>query len=94
MARKKQTHYPLQIKIDAINLIRRGQNIAAAARTLGIARNTLSDWVKAEINGTLADTPADGAQAEISRLQHELARVTLERDLLVKVVVRLAMWKG
>lgn len=38
MTRAKRTHYPLHIKIEAIALIRRGQNIASAARTLGIAR--------------------------------------------------------
>jgi hypothetical protein len=38
----------------------------------------------------LADKLDDGAQAEISRLRQELARVTLERGLLVKLVVRQA----
>ncbi len=54
-----------------------------------MARTTLSVWVKAEINGTLTSRTVSGRQTESNQLQQELARVTLERDLLIRIVVRL-----
>jgi len=87
----KRTRYPQQAKAEAITLIRRGESIASAARTLGIPRKTLSDWVKAEIHGNMTNKPSNSAQAAtIAQLQQELAQRTLERDMLVKVIVRLA----
>ncbi|WP_265304106.1 IS3 family transposase [Verminephrobacter eiseniae] len=64
-----------------------GQNIAAAARTLGVVEQTLFNWVKADRLSKLtgADSKAVSVeQMEISRLRAELARVKMERDILGK----------
>ncbi|WP_296000036.1 transposase [Rugamonas sp.] len=93
MPREKRTRYPLEFRIEAIQLVRSGQTIAAAARIRGIARNTLSNWVKAEIHGNLTEVPSrslDGEDTEVSRLRTELARVTMERDMLIKLVIYFA----
>ncbi|MCW5292223.1 IS3 family transposase [Verminephrobacter eiseniae] len=61
-----------------------GQNIAAAARTLGVVEQTLFNWVKADRLSKLtgADSKAVSVeQMEISRLRAELARVKMERDI-------------
>jgi transposase len=65
-----------------------GQSIASAARSLGVVDQTLFNWVKAHREGTLAGvggkSQLSAEQMEISRLRAELARVTMERDILGK----------
>lgn len=70
--------------------MRSGQTVATSAKMLGIARNTLNNWVKAETRGILTDAPVqsmDGENSEVSRLRAEVARVTMERDMLIKLAV-------
>ncbi|MBP2233338.1 transposase [Azospirillum agricola] len=62
-----------------------GRRVAAVAKTLGLAEQTLHNWVKAAGIGGLTGlvTPKVRAdQMEISRLRMELARVKMERDIL------------
>ena len=87
--------YTLEFKLEAVRLVEAGQSIAAAARTLGVVDQTLFNWVKAHRAGKL--TGADGKskvvsaeQMEISRLRAELARVTMERDILGKATAYFA----
>jgi transposase len=55
---------------------------------LGLVEQTLFNWVKAHREGRLqgADSrwKVTAEQMEISRLRAELARVTMERDILGK----------
>jgi transposase len=59
-----------------------------AARSLEVAEQTLSNWVKAHRKGTLKGATSkplvSAEQMENSRLRAELARVTMERDILGK----------
>ena len=54
---------------------------------MGLVEQTLFNWVKAHREGTLkgADSRSkvSAEQMEISRLRAELARVTMERDILL-----------
>jgi len=65
-----------------------GQSLTAAARSLGIVEQTLGNWVKAHRAGSLTGASnkpeVTAEQMEISRLRAELARVTMERDILGK----------
>ena len=65
-----------------------GQTLAAAARSLGVVEQTLGNWVKAHRAGTLKGASGklqvSAEQMEISRLRAELARVTMDRDILGK----------
>jgi len=62
--------------------------MALAARNLGVVEKTLFNWVKAHRKGALkgatSKPPVTAEQMEISRLRAELARVTMERDILGK----------
>jgi transposase len=53
-----------------------------------VAEQTLSNWVKAHRKGTLKGATSkplvSAEQMENSRLRAELARVTMERDILGK----------
>ena len=77
------------IKQEAARLVRGGQSIAAAAKSLGVVDQTLFHWVHAEHQGKLkeVDTKIVSAeQMEISRVRAALARVKMERDLLGKAM--------
>ena len=93
MTKTRRAQYTLEFKQEAVRLVRGGQSIAAAARTLELVEQTLHNWVKAERQGKLsgADKKAVSAeQMEISRLRAELARVKMERDILGKATAYFA----
>lgn len=61
--------------------------MAATAKILGIAEQTLHNWVGKDEAGKLTGVgvkPVSPEQMEIARLRAELARVKLERDILEK----------
>ena len=88
MTKATRKKYTLEFKQEAARLVESGQSQAAAARSLGVVEQTLGNWVKAHRSGTLKGTSGQplvtAEQMEISRLRAELARVTMERDILGK----------
>ena len=94
MIKATRARYTLEFKQEAVRLVESGQSIAAASRRLGLVEQTLFNWVKAHREGTLkgADSPSKvtAEQMEISRLRAELARVTMERDILGKAMAYFA----
>src|SRR3982751_1775720 len=81
-----RARYTLEFKREAVRLVESGQSIAAAARKIGIAEQTLFfNWVKAQREGRLSGIASsrslNAEQMEISRLRAELARVKMERDI-------------
>ncbi len=94
MRNGKRGRYTLEFKQEAVRLVESGQGIAAAARSLGVVGQTLSNWVKAKREGKLKQVGGKSGvtaeQMEISRLRAELARVTMERDILGKATAYFA----
>lgn len=93
MSKSKRVQYTLEFKIEAVRLVRGGQSIAAVSQVLGVAAQTLHNWVKADAQGKLKGTsakPVSPEQMEISRLRAELARVKMERDILKKATAYFA----
>jgi transposase len=88
MRNGKRGRYTLEFKLEAVRLVESGQTMAAAARSLGVVEQTLANWVKLHRAGKLTSVVGKSAvtaeQMEISRLRAELARVTMERDILGK----------
>ena len=88
MAKASRKQYTLEYKQEAVRLVESGQSLAATARELGIVEQTLFNWVKAHREGKLqgagSKNKLSAEQMEISRLRAELARVTMERDILGK----------
>ena len=88
MTKSTRARYPLEFKQEAVRLVESSESIAAAARSLGVVDQTLFNWVKAKREGRLKGANNSKAvsaeQMEISRLRAELARVTMERDILGK----------
>lgn len=88
-----RARYTLEFKQEAVRLVRGGEKIASAARTLGVSAQSLDNWVKAEAAGRLRDVRGKtltAEQMEITRLKAELSRVRMERDILKKATAYFA----
>jgi transposase len=86
--------YTLEFKQEAVRLVESGQSQAAAARSLGVVEQTLGNWIKlhraGRLKGASGNHQVTAEQMEISRLRAELARVTMERDILGKATAYFA----
>jgi transposase len=93
MTKSTRARYTLEFKLEAVRVVEGGQSIAAVARALEVAEQTLFNWVKAHREGRLQAShgkPVSAEQMEISRLRAELARVKMERDILGKATAYFA----
>jgi len=85
--------YTLEFKLEAVRLVKQGQSLSATAKILGIAQQTLHNWVKEDKAGQLGGAGArvvSAEQMELARLRAELARVKMERDILKKATAYFA----
>ena len=93
---KSREHYSPEFRAEAVRLVlEQGLGQAEAARRLGIAKGTLSNWVVAAKGGK--DTSAiPGArsvaelEAEVARLRKALAQANMERDIIKKAAAYFA----
>jgi transposase len=94
MRQGRRGRYTLEFKQEAVRVAESSPTLAEAARSLGVVEQTLSNWVKAHHSWTLKEvsgkSPVTAEQMEISRLRAELARVTMERDILGKATAYFA----
>jgi transposase len=93
MEKARRRRYTLEYKREAVRLVGSGQRVCAAAKTLGIVEQTLANWVKADKLGQLRGLSSEQLSAErmeVIRLRAELARVTMERDILGKATAYFA----
>jgi len=85
--------YTLEFKLEAVRLVKGGQAAAVTAKVLGIPKQTLENWVRLNEKGQLKgvnDKPVSAEQMELARLRAQLARVTMERDILKKATAYFA----
>jgi transposase len=98
MAKSSRARYTLEFKLEAVRMVKGGQSLAAVSKILGIADQTLHNWIKAQREGRLgggADSRlVSPEQMEIARLRAELARVKMERDILGKATAYFAKERG
>ena len=93
MEKAIRRRYTLEYKQEAVRLVSSGQKVSAAAKALGIVEQTLANWVKADKAGQLRGVSSEQLSAERMenmRLRAELARVTMERDILGKATAYFA----
>ena len=87
-SKRPRRHYDAEFKKAAIeHCARHGGDLSGTAAELGINYWTLRDWVEAARGrAALPATPrtATELEAEVRRLQGELARVTEQREILKK----------
>ena len=82
-----------EFKCEAIKLVKRpGAKVSQTARDLGIDQRVLRRWLEQERGGVLDTRPSRPIRSETTsegeRLQRDLRRVTMGRDLLKKARVR------
>lgn len=95
-----RARYTLEFKQEAVRQVKEGRAAAVVARTLGMPKASLSNWVRADAKGQLAQTSDSGKvvsaavvtpeQAEIARLRAEVARLKMERDIAKKAAAYFA----
>ena len=93
MEKLTRRRYTLEYKQEAVGLVSSGQKVSSAAKALGIVEQTLANWVKAEQAGQLRGVKSEQVSAdrmEVNRLRAELARGTMERDILGKATAYFA----
>jgi transposase-like protein len=67
--------------------------LSVTAKVLGVPKASLDNWVKLSAKGQLkgaGDKPVSAEQMELARLRAQLARVTMERDILKKATAYFA----
>jgi transposase-like protein len=85
--------YTLEYKLEAVRLVKGGQSVPVTAKILGVPTQTLGNCVRLSDKGQLAgagDKPVSQEQMELARLRAQLARVTMERDILKKATAYFA----
>lgn len=85
--------YTLEFKLEAVRLAKGGQAVPVTAKILGVPTQTLGNWVRLSSKGQLkgaGDKPVSPEQMELARLRAQLARVTMERDILKKATAYFA----
>jgi len=90
MSEKRKT-YDKEFKLSAVKMIiEGGMSTAQVSRDLGVNENSLHNWKKKYLEDRENAFPGKGRMKpedeEIRKLQKELRRVTMERDILKKAV--------
>ena len=91
--KRRRAKYTLEFKLEAVRLVKAGQEASVTARVLGVPKQSLSNWVRLADKGALqgaGDKPVSAEQMELARLRAELARVKMERDILKKATAYFA----
>jgi transposase len=93
MAKRRQ--FSKEFKIEAVRLVKeRGVSVVQAAKDLDVHENVLRKWVRAVSVDAQHAFPGHGQlkpeQAEIARLQKEVAKLKMERDILKKAAAYFA----
>lgn len=91
----KRTQYSREFKVEAVRLVTdQSCPVAQVARDLNLHENLLRKWVRestttAHQEMSPSKDPAS-QQAEINRLKKELAKLTMERDIMKKAMAYFA----
>ena len=89
----KRRTFSVEFKRSAVALVvEQSYTLAQAAENLGIAKNTLYNWVHAHRTGTGHAASAEDIDLKKrnAELERELRRVTMERDILKKATAYFA----
>lgn len=93
MTNSTRARYTLEFKEEAVRLVKGGERQATVAKNLGLAEQTLHNWIKSSDAGSLKGektATVSKEQMEISRLRAELSHVKMERDILKKATAYFA----
>ena len=88
---KTRRRFTDEFKREAVRLCSQpGAVVTRVASNLGVEQSVLRRWVQLERGGAMEMNPSKPLRAEalseVQRLQRELRRVTMERDILKKAL--------
>jgi len=88
---KARRQFTDEFKREAVKMCSEpGAVVTRVARNLGVDQSVLRRWMQAEQRGTMEMNPKkplrSEAATELERVQRELRRVTMERDILKKAL--------
>lgn len=94
---RNRARYTLEFKQQAVRQVKVGRAASVVAKTLGMPKASLTNWVRADAKAQLGIT-AEGKpaptvtpeQAEIARLRAEVAHLEMERDIAKKAAAYFA----
>ena len=86
MARKHPRSYPLEFRLNAIELARSGRRVKDLALEFNLAPQTVINWVKqADLDaGRRSDGLASAERDELAKLRKKVRQLETERDILSK----------
>jgi transposase len=92
MKRIPKQEYTAEFKEQAVAIVKDGRRATEVARELGVATQTLRNWVKAAARGKLHERTREVTpeQMELSRLRSENVRLKLENEILKKATAYFA----
>jgi len=93
MNKRPRAQYTLEFKLEALRQIAAGESVAVVGAVLGVATNTLHNWLKAQREGKLGgpgSKPVSAERMELARLRAENAQLKMERDILKKATAYFA----
>jgi transposase len=92
MKRIPKQEFTAEFKEQAVAIVKDGRKVTEAARELGVATQTLRNWVKAAARGKLHEGAREVTpeQMELSRLRAENVRLRLENEILKKATAYFA----
>lgn len=87
----KRKSYDQEFKISAVKMVTEGgMSASRVSRDLGINENSLYKWKKQYLEDQQNAFPGKGRmkpeEEELRKVKKELARVTMERDILKKAI--------
>jgi len=77
--KRRRAKYTLEFKLEALRLVKAGQDAAVTSRVLGIPKATLGNWIRASEKGALVWCANLFCTYLATRARAAFARVTLAR---------------
>jgi len=95
MEKQIRSQYTLEYKLEAVRQVKGGQALSVTARVLGIAKTTLSGWLRAYEKGELGGAGDKAAavtpdQMELARLRAQNARLKMALEIAKKAAAYFA----
>lgn len=83
--------YPAEFKASAVRLVlEQGMSAREAAGNLGVKLSTLLFWIKQHRRGQGSARAQEDLRQQVKRLQAEVDRLRMERDILKKAAAYFA----
>ena len=95
---EKRRSYDKEFKLSAVKMITEGgMSLMQVSRDLGVNENSLHKWEKDYLSDQQNAFPGKGhlkpEQEELRKKDREIARLTMERDILKKAIAYFAKVK-